>query len=137
MIKDIMRSVANHVQAIGIDTMIRVADESVRAKNSLVREHGCPVAYHPDVGTRGSDVGDRMRYRYFAKMEYIKAQAKSMLQKTVRQRTRKLPKVEIGQMVFFWRDTHKGKIRGSKWNGPGVVVGLLVAVGVSWLRVNI
>ena len=57
-------------------------------------------------------------------MEYVKAQAKFMLQRTVRCRTRKLPKIpEVGQLVFFLADTHKTKIQGTRWQGPGCVVG--------------
>ena len=146
IIKEILRNVIKHVGAKGSEHVRKVAAEAVRAKNSLVREHGWspvalvfgreprlsgelyedgnPVAYHPNVGTQGSDVADRMRYRYFAKMEYVKAQAKFMLQRTVRCRTRKLPKIpEVGQLVFFWRDTHKTKIQGTRWQGPGCVVG--------------
>ncbi len=146
MIKDILRNVIKHVGAKGTEHVIQVAVEASHAKNSLVREHGWspvalvfgreprlsgelyedgnPVAYHPNVGTQGSDVADRMRYRYLAKMEYVKAQAKAMLQRTVRCRTRKLPKSpEVGQLVFFWRDTHKTKTQGTRWQGPGCVVG--------------
>ena len=89
-----------------------------------IYEDGNSVSYHLNVGSQGSDVSNRMRFRYFAKMEFIKAQAKSMLQRTVHARTRKLPKIpEVGRLVFFWRDTHKDRLRGSRWKGPACVVG--------------
>lgn len=87
-------------------------------------ENGNPVGYHPDVGTPGTEVADRMRYRYRAKMEYIRSQAKHMIQRAALNRTRRLPSPTIGQMVFFFRDTHKRKLEGSRWQGPGIVVGL-------------
>ena len=68
-------------------------------------------------------LADRMRFRYHAKMEYIKAQAKHMLMKTAHQRTRKLQETKVGQLVFFYRDTQKKKDRGSCWVGPGYIVG--------------
>ena len=146
IVKEIIRNVSNHLGTRGADQMKQLAVEATHAKNSLVREHGWspaalvfgreprvsgeiyedgnPVSYHLNVGSHGSDVSNRMRFRYFAKMEFIKAQAKSMLQRTVHARTRKLPKIpEVGRLVFFWRDTHKDRLRGSRWKGPACVVG--------------
>lgn len=133
MIKGIMRGVINHVQAKGLEQVKQIAHECIHAKNALTREHGWspsmlvfgrepqifgelvqdgnPVAYHPDVGDKDSDVAVRMRYRYWAKLEFVKKQAKEMLQRTVHHLTRKLPEIEVGQLVFFWRDTHKNKTR--------------------------
>jgi hypothetical protein len=145
IIKDMIRNVANQVQAKGKEAMEGIGFESCWAKNSLVREHGwspvClvfgrepraagelveagnPVGYHLDVGERSSDIASRMRFRYHAKMEYVKAQAKQMLMKTVHQRTRKLQETHVGQLVFFYRDTQKKKDRGTCWVGPGYIVG--------------
>ena len=145
ILKDMLRNVANQVQAKGRNTMEQIGFETAWAKNSLVREHGwspvClvfgrepraagelvesgnPVSYHLQVGSGSSDVADRMRFRYHAKMEYIKAQAKHMLMKTAHQRTRKLQETKVGQLVFFYRDTQKKKDRGSCWVGPGYIVG--------------
>lgn len=135
IIKDIIRNVANQTQAAGREQIEQVADEAIWAKNSLTREHGWspvslvfgreprisgelvedgnPCAYHPDVGTKDSLMAHTMRYRYRAKMEFVKSQAKHMLQKTVHQRVRKLVTPKIGQLVFFYRDTQKKKATGT------------------------
>lgn len=144
-IKDMIRNVPNQVQAKGRKPMEDISYEACWAKNSLVREHGWSpvclvfgredrasgelveagnaIGYHLDVGVHASDVANRMRYRYHAKMEYIKAQAKQMLMKTVHQRTRKLTETHVGQLVFFYRDTQKKKDRGTCWVRPGYIVG--------------
>ena len=146
--KDMIQKVINHTQAKGEQAMKEMAVEVSHAKNSLVREHGWspntlvfgkeprvfgelmqqgnPSLYHPDVGNPESQVARRMRYRYHAKLEYIKAQAKHMLGKAVHARTRKIPQPQIGQRVFFWRDDvpKKNRQKGTKWQGPGCIVGL-------------
>ena len=147
IIKDIMRNVINHTQCVGLERMSEVALEAVHAKNSLVREHGWspvalvfgreprvfgelieqgnPTCYHPDVGTSESDVARRMRYRYHAKMEYLKSQARHMLSRTVHERTRRISQPRVGQQVFYWRDDSKrNREKGTKWNGPACVVGV-------------
>ncbi|CAE7351286.1 MAL3P3.6 [Symbiodinium sp. CCMP2592] len=113
----------------GYDIQCRLTREVSWAKNSLTREHGReplgPSGYHPSVGEAGSDVAVRMRYRYHAKMEFIRSQARQMLLRTAHNRTRKIPIPKIGQLVFFWREA-RGK-RGdnhSSWHGPGYVVGI-------------
>lgn len=147
MAKDILQNVINHTQAKGEEAMKELAIEVSYAKNSLVREHGWspvtlvfgkeprvfgeligqgnPITYHPDVGTPGSEVARRMRFRYHAKMEYIKAQAKQMLGRAVHARTRKIPTPRVGQRVFFWREDvpKKNRQKGTKWQGPGCIVG--------------
>ena len=147
IIKDVLSNVMRHGQASGLESVKEASLEACFAKNSLVREHGWSpsalvfgreprmfgelreqgneASYHPDVGTRDSDVAKRMRYRYHAKMEYIKSQAKHMLARSVHNRMRKMPNPQIGQQVFFWRDTpRKDKVKSSKWQGPGYIVGL-------------
>ena len=85
--------------------------------------NGNPVCFHPSVGERGV-IAERMRYRYYAKLEYIRAQARQMIQKTLHNRTRKMNNPKVGEMVFFWRDNqHKKKQLGSRWLGPGFIVG--------------
>lgn len=69
-------------------------------------------------------IAERMRYRYDAKLEYIRSEARQMLQRTLHNRTRRLLKTEIGQMVLFWRDNqHKNKQLGTRCIGPAFVVG--------------
>lgn len=146
IIKDILKQVINHTQVKGVEQIEEVALESIHAKNSLTREHGWspatlvfgkeprvfgelyehgnPSAFHPDVGTKESQVARRMKYRYHAKIEFLKAQTKHMLGRAVHARTRKLDHVEVGQMVFFWRDdSKKDRTKGTNWKGPGHVVG--------------
>lgn len=141
IIKDILKQVINHTQVKGVEQIEEVALESIHAKNSLIREHGWspatlvfgkeprvfgelyehgnPSAFHPDVGTKESQVARRMKYRYHAKIEFLKAQTKHMLGRAVHARTRK-----VGQMVFFWRDdSKKDRTKGTNWKGPGHVVG--------------
>ena len=117
------------------------------AENSLVREHGWspvalvfgkeprvfgemynegnPATYHPEVGNPESDVAVRMRYRYHAKLEFVRSQARHMLMNTAHQRTRKITNPMVGQMVFFWRgESTRRRENQSRWVGPGFVVGL-------------
>ena len=124
--------------------MKHVGREVGYAKNTLVREHGwSPVAlvfgkkprmygelhsqgeataYHPRVGDADSELARRMRYRYHAKLEYVKSQARQMLARTAHNRVRKITNPHIGQLVFFWRAERKKE--PSRWVGPGYVVGL-------------
>ena len=81
-----------------------------------------PSALHPRVGDPGSEVARRMQYRYHAKLEYIKSQARQMLARTAHNRVRKITNPRIGQMVFFWRSERKRE--PSRWVGPGYVVGI-------------
>ncbi|CAE7350390.1 NLRC3, partial [Symbiodinium necroappetens] len=146
-IKDMMFATIRQTSPIGREDMRKLSREVAWAKNCLVREHGWapvalvfgreprvfgelyhegnPSAYHPSVGEPGSDVAVRMRYRYHAKMEFVRSQARQMLLKTAHNRARKLPVPKIGQLVFFWRagNQKKGESQ-SKWLGPAYVVGL-------------
>ena len=121
-----------------------VGREVAWSKNTLAREHGwSPVAlvfgkeprvfgelhreggpseFHPRVGDPGSEVARRMQYRYHAKLEYIKSQARQMLARTAHNRVRKITNPRVGQMVFFWRSERKKE--PSRWVGPGYVVGV-------------
>ena len=110
-----------------------------------LHEHGNPASFHPEVGTPKSDVARRMRFRYHAKMEFIKAQAKNMLGRSVHARTRKLVSVEVGQQVFFWRDDSK-KVERKELTGrvPDMLLvfrvimcGSHAVVGVFWWLGNI
>eukprot|EP00439_Symbiodinium_sp_Y106_P086349 s133_g32.t1 len=74
------------------------------------------------VGDSGSEVAQRMQYRYHAKLEYVKSQARSMLARAAHNRVRKITQPRVGQLVFFWRGERKKE--PSKWVGPGYVVGL-------------
>ena len=146
-IKEMMFATIRQTSPVGREDMRKLAREVAWAKNSLGREHGWapialvfgreprvygelhhqgnPTAYHPAVGDAGSDVAMRMRFRYHAKLEFLKSQARQMLLRTAHNRTRKLPIPKIGQMVFFWRagNQKKGESQ-SKWLGPGYVVGI-------------
>ena len=146
-IKDMLHKTIRHTQPKGREEMRKLAREVAWAKNSLVREHGWspvslvfgreprvygelhqggnPVSYHPSVGDPDSDVASRMRFRYHAKMEFIKSQARQMILRTAHNRTRRLPIPKVGQLVFFWRaENHKKRDSQSKWVGPGYVVGI-------------
>ena len=142
--KDMLRTVIRQTGAKGRESMRSVGREVAWAKNTLVREHGWspvawvfgreprvygelhaegePVAFHPRVGDSGSEVAQRMQYRYHAKLEYVKSQARSMLARTAHNRVRKITQPRVGQLVFFWRGERKKE--PSKWVGPGYVVGL-------------
>ncbi|CAE7631963.1 RE1 [Symbiodinium sp. CCMP2592] len=143
-VKDMLRTVIRHTHVRGRE-QIRVAGREVCwAKNTLVREHGwSPVAlvfgkeprvfgelhsqgepnmFHPRVGDPDSEVARRMRYRYHAKLEYVKSQARQMLARTAHNRVRKITNPRVGQMVFFWRAERKKE--PSRWVGPAYVVGL-------------
>ena len=143
-IKDMLRTVIRQTSPKGREAMRTVGREVAWAKNSLVREHGWspvalvfgkeprvygelhgegePIAYHPRVGDPGSEVARRMQYRYHAKLEYIRAQARHMLARTAHNRVRKITQPRIGQLVFFWRGERKRE--PSRWVGPGYVVGI-------------
>ncbi|CAE7476031.1 RE1 [Symbiodinium microadriaticum] len=143
-VKDMLRTVIRQTGAKGREQMKGVAREVGWAKNSLVREHGWapnalvfgkeprvfgelhsqgePNAFHPRVGDADSEVARRMRYRYHAKIEYIKSQARHMLARTAHNRVRKITNPRIGQLVFFWRAEKKKE--PSRWVGPGYIVGL-------------
>ncbi|CAE7567214.1 GIP, partial [Symbiodinium necroappetens] len=146
-IKDMLFATIRQASPAGRDEMRKLSREVAWAKNSLVREHGWapvalvfgreprvfgemyhagnPTAYHPSVGDADSDVAVRMRFRYHAKMEFVRSQARQMLLRTAHNRTRKLPIPKIGQLVFFWRaGKEKNGDSQSRWLGPGYVVGL-------------
>ena len=142
-----MEKTIRQVQVQGRDSIRVLAREVGWAKNSPVREHGWspvalvfgreprifgelvqngnPVSYHLQVGDGEGEVAERMRFRYHAKLEFIKSQERSMLLKTVQQRTRRVSNPSIGQLVFFWRkERSKTRTSQSRWVGPGYVVGL-------------
>ena len=143
-IKDMLKTVIRQTTPKGREQMRGVGREVAWSKNTLAREHGwSPVAlvfgkeprvfgelhweggpseFHPRVGDPGSEVARRMQYRYHAKLEYIKSQARQMLARTAHNRVRKITNPRVGQMVFFWRSERK---KGpSRWVGPGYVVGV-------------
>ena len=146
-IKDMLFATIRETSPVGREEMRKLSREVAWAKNSLVREHGWapvalvfgreprvfgemyhggnPTAYHLSVGDANSDVAVRMRFRYHAKMEFVRSKARHMLLRTAHNRTRKLPIPKIGQLVFFWRagKEKKGDSQ-SRWLGPGYVVGL-------------
>ena len=147
LVKDMLRKTVQCTQPSGREAMRVLSREVVFAKNSLVREHGWspaalvfgkeprvfgelysegnPASYHPEVGTPESDVAVRMRYRYHAKLEFVRSQARHMLMRTAHQRTRKITNPRVGQMVFFWRgESSRRRENQSRWVGPGYVVGL-------------
>ena len=147
IIKDMLRKTVQGTQPKGREAMRILSREVTFAKNSLVREHGWspvalvfgkeprvfgelsnegnPATYHPEIGNPDSDVAIRMRYRYHAKMEFVRSQARHMLMKTAHQRTRKITNPMIGQMVFFWRgESTRRRENQSRWVGPAFVVGL-------------
>ena len=143
-VKDMLRTVVRQTNPKGRESMRAVARETVWAKNTLVREHGWapvalvfgkeprvygelhsqgePHAFHPRVGDPDSEVAKRMQYRYHAKLEYVKSQARQMLARTAHNRVRKITNPKVGQLVFFWRGERKKE--PSRWVGPGYVVGI-------------
>ena len=143
-IKDMLRTVIRQTSAKGREELKLIGRETCWAKNSLVREHGWspmalvfgkeprvygelhsqgePSSFHPRVGDPESELARRMRYRYHAKLEYIKAQARQMLARTAHNRVRKISSPKVGQLVFFWRAERKRE--PSRWIGPAYVVGL-------------
>ena len=147
IIKDMLRKTIQCTQPKGREAMRVLSREAALAKNSLVREHGwSPVAlvfgkeprvfgelssegspsiYHLEIGNPESDVAERMRYRYHAKLEYVRSQARRVLMKTAHQRTRRITNPKIGQLVFFWRgESNRRRENQSRWVGPEYVVGL-------------
>ena len=142
-IKDMLRTVVRQTSPKGREQMRLVGREVAWSKNTLAREHGWapvalvfgkeprvfgelhregePSAFHPR-SDPGSEVARRMQYRYHAKLEYIKSQARQMLARTAHNRVRKITNHRIGQMVFFWRSERKRE--PSRWVGPGYVVGV-------------
>ncbi|CAE7266163.1 HERC4 [Symbiodinium natans] len=76
-------------------------------------------------GDGDTEIAQRIRCRYHARIEFIKAQSKDMLDKTLQNRTRKALLVDVGDTVFFWREakTKKSARKFSCWNGPACVVG--------------
>ena len=147
-IKRMLESTIRHSQVVGEEDMKRCAREAVQAKNELVREHGWspnilvfgreprafgeilsqgnPVAYHPNAGTGGSEVARRVKYRFHARLAFLRSQVRDMMGRTLEQRTRKLVQPQQGQLVFFWREArHRRKQNPcSNWVGPGFVVGV-------------
>ena len=147
-IKRMMESVIRHGNVKGPEDMDRVGRETVQAKNELVREHGWspnilvfgkeprafgeihsqgnPAAFHPNAGCQGTNVAKRVKYRFHARLSFLKSQVRDMLGRTLEQRTRKLHQPEQGQLVFFWREArHRRKQNpASNWMGPGFVVGV-------------
>lgn len=145
--KRMMETAIRHGHARGEKQMQEVGLEAARSKNELVREHGWSpnmlvfgrdprgfgeiihngnsCAYHPDAGTKGSDISRHIKFRYHARLAYMKHQAKHMLMRTLDQRMRKGEIPQQGQMVFFWREARmrRKQMPSSNWMGPGFVVG--------------
>lgn len=144
IVKEMVRKTVVQSGAVGEDEMKEVGKECVVAKNSLVREHGFspeqlvfgkeihkegelwangePVAYHFEVGERGSRLARLVKFRYEARCAFVKAQSQDMLNRTVANRTRPWKEPRIGQTVFFYRENRKVMVSG--WIGPALVVGL-------------
>ena len=140
----------NTVKCVGVEgeSMMRVAlAESCAVKNNMIREfgfspstlvfgkdvkqlgeihcNGMPSSFHLGAGDGDTEIAQRIRCRYHARIEFIKAQSKDMLDKTLQNRTRKALLVDVGDTVFFWREakTKKSARKFSCWNGPACVVG--------------
>ena len=147
-IKTMMEHIIRHGNVQGLSDMKKVAREAVQAKNELTREHGWspnilvfgrepraygefhregnPHYYHPNVGTPGTDVAKHVKYRYRARIAFMKHQVKQMLNRSLEQRTRSFFQPEQGQMVFLWRHAkfRRKQHPASNWIGPGFVVGV-------------
>ena len=122
-IKRMLEGVIRHGNVHGIENMEMAGHEVAQAKNELCREHGWspnnlvfgreprafgevhsngnPYSFHPDAGMGGSDVAKRIKYRYHARLSYIKHQAKHMLLRTLEHRTRNTRIPEQGEMGFL------------------------------------
>ena len=148
IVKEMMQKVIAQCQAKGILEMSWVAIEVSNAKNMLVREHGFspnqllfgkeprnfgeieengePCAFHFGVGERGTQVALRMKYRHHARQSFIQSQASQMLDRTVRNRSRKWEEPKIGDKCFFYREVRKKDQKGvvSCWRGPALVAGI-------------
>lgn len=147
-VKHMLETVIRHGNVNTIADCQKAARETCQAKNELVREHGWspnilvfgreprafgeihrlgnPEMYHPSAGVAGTDVAKHVRYRYKARVAYVKYQVKTMLNRTVEQRTRKFFQPQIGQMVFVWREARLRRKQNpsSNWIGPGYIVGV-------------
>ena len=104
---------------------ILVFGREPRAYGEFHRE-GNPHYYHPNVGTPGTDVAKHVKYRYRARIAFMKHQVKQMLNRSLEQRTRSFFQPEQGQMVFLWRHAkfRRKQHPASNWIGPGFVVGV-------------
>ena len=91
-----------------------------------VFEDGAPASFHFSVAERESELARKVRFRYLAKLEFIKHQTRTMLSRTLHNRTRVCLRPEIGDRVFFWREA-KNRKSGEKitnWVGPSCVIGI-------------
>ena len=86
-------------------------------------------AYHHLSGTDGAtELGRRMQIRCSAKQATEAHYAKEMVRKTVAARTRTVTKVEVGELVFFYRcypSVKHQQLQAQRgcYLGPGVVIG--------------
>lgn len=148
VLKDMLKRTVTGAQVSGPEDMNMMVKECVSAKNSLVREHGFSpqqlvfgrdvqregeiyangeaVSYHFQVGERGSRIAQLMKFRYESQKAFVEAQSKSILERTVENRTRPWKEPKIGDLCFFYRENRKTKQQGlsSGWVGPAYVVGL-------------
>ena len=147
ILKSMMEGVVKHAHVTQAEIEDAVKETCV-AKNSLVREHGfspvslvfgreprypgevhedgAPASYHFSVAERESGIAHKVRFRYLAKLEFIKVQTRIMLSRTLRNRTRICLHPKVGDRAFFWREP-KNRKSGEKitnWIGPSCVIGL-------------
>ena len=147
ILKNMMEGVVKHARVTGSEIEDAVKEPCV-AKNSLTREHGfspfslvfgrepryagevyedgAPASYHSRVAERESELARKVRFRYLAKLEFIKHQTRSMLSRTLRNRTRVCLRPKIGDRVCFWRESRNRKSgeQITNWIGPSCVIGL-------------
>ena len=148
ILKDMFGRVVKETGAVGEEQMTWLGAECVQAKNMLIREHGFspaqlvfgrepkaygelvengePCAMHYSVSDRHTQVAKRMKYRHHAKLAYVESQAKELLNRTARNKTRSWKEPQIGDKCFFFREIRRKGITGrvGMWLGPALVVGL-------------
>ena len=166
-IKRMLEGVIRHGNVHGIENMEMAGHEVAQAKNELCREHGWspnnlvfgreprafgevhsngnPYSFHPDAGMGGSDVAKHVKYRYHARLSYIKHQAKHMLLRTLEHRTRNTR--SLNRVKWFSFGEIRGCVVSRNPKAHGLVlasllvirvpiVGSVVEVGASWLLMN-
>jgi len=89
---------------------------------------GEPAYHHLDGNDASTELGRRLQIRCSSRQAAEAHYAKEMVRKTVAARTRLVEKVEVGELVFFYRcypsaKAQKLQAQRGCYLGPGVVIG--------------
>ena len=89
---------------------------------------GEPAYHHLDGNDASTELGRRLQIRCSARQATEAHYAKEMVRKTVAARTRHVEKVDVGELVFFYRcypsvKAQKLQAQRGCYLGPGVVIG--------------